>query len=52
LTLPTGVSVAFPLEAFARHCLLNGIDELGYLRSRISDIERFEAAAARQPAGV
>src|SRR6202162_4331676 len=23
LTLPTGVSVAFPLEAFARHCLLN-----------------------------
>ena len=46
LTLPTGVSVAFPLEAFARHCLLNGIDELGYLRSRLSDIERYEAAAA------
>ncbi len=46
LTLPTGVSIAFPLEAFARHCLLNGIDELGYLRSRLSDIERYEAAAA------
>ena len=44
LTLPTGVSVAFPLEAFARHCLLNGIDELGYLRGRLSDIERYEAA--------
>ena len=44
LTLPTGVSVAFPLEAFARHCLLNGIDELGYLRSRSADIERYEAA--------
>jgi 3-isopropylmalate/(R)-2-methylmalate dehydratase small subunit len=44
LTLPTGASVPFPLEAFARHCLLNGIDELGYLRSRLSDIERFEAA--------
>jgi 3-isopropylmalate/(R)-2-methylmalate dehydratase small subunit len=44
LTLPTGVSVPFPLEAFARHCLLNGIDELGYLRSRIGDIERYEAA--------
>ena len=44
LTLPTGVSVSFPLEAFARHCLLNGIDELGYLRSRSSDIERYEAA--------
>jgi 3-isopropylmalate/(R)-2-methylmalate dehydratase small subunit len=44
LTLPTGVSVSFPIEAFARHCLLNGIDELGYLRSRMPDIERYEAA--------
>ena len=44
LTLPTGVSVSFPLEAFARHCLLNGVDELGYLRSRLGDIERYEAA--------
>jgi 3-isopropylmalate/(R)-2-methylmalate dehydratase small subunit len=47
LTLPTGVSVSFPLEAFARHCLLNGIDELGYLRSRLGDIERYEAARSR-----
>jgi 3-isopropylmalate/(R)-2-methylmalate dehydratase small subunit len=44
LTLPTGVSISFPIEAFARHCLLNGIDELGYLRSRLRDIERYEAA--------
>jgi len=44
LTLPTGASVSFAPEAFARHCLLNGIDELGYLRSRLSDIERYEAA--------
>jgi len=44
LTLPTGVSFKFPLEAFSRHCLMNGIDELGYLRSRLQDIERFEAA--------
>jgi len=29
LTLPTGVTVPFPIEAFARHCLLNGVDELG-----------------------
>jgi 3-isopropylmalate/(R)-2-methylmalate dehydratase small subunit len=44
LTLPTGVAVTFPIEAFARHCLLNGLDELGYLRSRLGDIERYEAA--------
>ena len=46
LTLPNGVSVNFPIEAFARHCLLNGIDELGYLESRMPDIERYEAARA------
>ena len=44
LTLPTGATVAFPIEPFARHCLLNGQDELGYLRSKLGDIERFEAA--------
>ena len=44
LTLPTGVVRPFPIEAFARHCLLNGIDELGYLRSKLGEIERYEAA--------
>jgi 3-isopropylmalate/(R)-2-methylmalate dehydratase small subunit len=46
LTLPTGTAVSFPIEPFARHCLLNGLDELGYLRSKLGDIERFEAAQA------
>jgi 3-isopropylmalate/(R)-2-methylmalate dehydratase small subunit len=44
LTLPTGTAIAFAIEPFARHCLLSGLDELGYLRSRLPDIERFEAA--------
>jgi 3-isopropylmalate/(R)-2-methylmalate dehydratase small subunit len=43
LALPTGASIAFPIEAFSRHCLLNGVDELGYLQSKLPDIERFEA---------
>jgi 3-isopropylmalate/(R)-2-methylmalate dehydratase small subunit len=44
LTLPTGAATTFPVEAFARYCLLNGIDELGLLRSKLGDIERYEAA--------
>ena len=44
LTLPTGSSFSFAIEPFARHCLLNGLDEFGYLRSKLADIERFEAA--------
>jgi 3-isopropylmalate/(R)-2-methylmalate dehydratase small subunit len=46
LTLPTGLTVVFPIEAFARHCLLNGVDELGYLQSKLADIERYEAEIA------
>ncbi len=42
LTLPTGVSVKFPLEAFSRYCLLNGVDELGFLLARRSEIEAYE----------
>jgi 3-isopropylmalate/(R)-2-methylmalate dehydratase small subunit len=48
LTLPTGVPVSFPIEAFARHCLLNGVNELGYLQSNLAAIERYEASL---PAG-
>jgi 3-isopropylmalate/(R)-2-methylmalate dehydratase small subunit len=46
ILLPTGAKAAFPVEAFARHCLLNGLDELGFLRSKQAEIERYEAAHA------
>jgi 3-isopropylmalate/(R)-2-methylmalate dehydratase small subunit len=42
LTLPTGVDVKFPLEAFSRYCLLNGVDELGFLLARRGEIEAYE----------
>jgi 3-isopropylmalate/(R)-2-methylmalate dehydratase small subunit len=42
LTLPTGATVSFPLEPFARHCLLEGVDELGFLLGRAVEIEAFE----------
>ncbi len=45
LTLPTGAAVSFPLEAFARHCLLRGLDELDYLLERRNEIEAFERRA-------
>jgi len=51
LSLPTGVKVPFPIEPFARHCLINGIDELGFLLSKLDAIRRFEAARADDPAG-
>ena len=45
LTLPDGSDVPFPLEAFAQHCLLEGVDELGYLLARAPQIEAFERRA-------
>jgi len=43
LTLPGGRAVEFPIDSFARHCLLNGIDELGYIRQQEDAIAAFEA---------
>jgi 3-isopropylmalate/(R)-2-methylmalate dehydratase small subunit len=47
LTLPDGRSIQFPVEAFARYCLLNGIDELGYLLAKRTEIEAYERAHAK-----
>ena len=44
LTLPTGASTSFTIEAFARHCLLHGIDELGYLHSKLDAVASYETA--------
>ncbi|HEY6451654.1 MAG TPA: 3-isopropylmalate dehydratase small subunit [Steroidobacteraceae bacterium] len=46
LTLPTGTSVAFPIEAFARYCLLNGLDELGFLLEKAPQIAAYERRQA------
>ena len=43
LTLPTGEAIRFPLEPFARYCLMNGVDELGFLLARDAEIAAYEA---------
>ena len=44
LTLPDGTVVDFPLEGFAKYCLLNGVDELGFLLSKNDAIAAYERA--------
>ena len=40
------MTVSFPIEPFARYCLLNGVDELGFLlEPRSATIEAFEQRA-------
>jgi 3-isopropylmalate/(R)-2-methylmalate dehydratase small subunit len=47
LRTPDGRSYPFPLDAFARTCLLEGVDEFGYLLARIPDIQAYEVRHAR-----
>jgi len=44
LTLPNGATATFPIEGFSRYCLLNGVDELGFLLQQAPAIERYEAS--------
>ncbi len=44
LTLPSGRKVTFPIDAFAQRCLVQGLDELGYLRSHAKAVEAYESA--------
>jgi len=46
LALPNGTTVKFPHESFARYCLLNGIDELGFLQKQEQAIAKFEQGRA------
>ncbi|HTL38651.1 MAG TPA: 3-isopropylmalate dehydratase small subunit [Kofleriaceae bacterium] len=42
VTLPDGSTFSFVIEPFAKHCLLNGIDELGYILSFYQRITAYE----------
>lgn len=44
LTLDDGRTVTFPVESFARYCLLNGVDQLGFLMQQDDVIAQYEAA--------
>jgi len=46
LVLADGTSIPFSIEPFARYCLLNGVDETGYLLSQGAAIDAFEARRA------
>jgi 3-isopropylmalate/(R)-2-methylmalate dehydratase small subunit len=42
LKLPDGREVAFPIDGFSRYCLLNGLDQMGFLLESETVIKAFE----------
>ena len=43
LSWPGGPSMSFPIDAFAKDCLLEGVDEIGYVLKQDAAIAAFEA---------
>lgn len=44
LILPDQRRVSFPIDAFSRYCLLNGVDQLGFLLNLAPDTLAYEAS--------
>lgn len=44
VTLPDGRGVPFPIDSFARHCLINGVDQLGFVLAQDDHITAFESS--------
>ena len=43
VTLPEGQHLHFPIDGFAKYCLLNGVDQLGFLQQQEDLIAQYEA---------
>ena len=39
--------VEFPVDGFSKHCLVEGVDELGYILEQEAEIAAFEKLAPR-----
>ena len=48
LILPDGADFRFPIDGFAKSCLLNGTDELGYLLKFEKQIDDYEQTQVKQ----
>ncbi|MEN8166893.1 MAG: 3-isopropylmalate dehydratase small subunit [Pseudomonadota bacterium] len=43
LQLPDGGKIGFEVDAFRKHCLLNGLDDIGLTLQHVDEIKAFEA---------
>jgi 3-isopropylmalate/(R)-2-methylmalate dehydratase small subunit len=49
ISLPGDRTVTFSMDGFSRHCLLEGIDQLGFLCKQMNTIEKFEETRSWKP---
>jgi len=51
VTTPGGESFKFDIDPFAKHCLMNGLDEIGLTLQHAEQIKAFEAKHRERPPG-
>ena len=47
ITGPDGGKIRFEIDPFRKHCLLNGLDDIGLTLQKVDKIDAFEATRAR-----
>jgi 3-isopropylmalate/(R)-2-methylmalate dehydratase small subunit len=48
ITKPDGGILSFDVDAFRKHCLLNGLDDIGLTLQHVDDIKAYEARRAKE----
>ncbi len=48
ITTPDNTSMAFEVDEFRKHCLLNGLDDIGLTLQHVDDIKAYEARRRQQ----
>jgi 3-isopropylmalate/(R)-2-methylmalate dehydratase small subunit len=48
ITTPLGEAIAFDVDAFRKHCLLNGLDDIGLTLQHVDEIRAYEARRKQQ----
>jgi 3-isopropylmalate/(R)-2-methylmalate dehydratase small subunit len=48
ITKPDGSTIGFEVDAFRKHCLINGLDDIGLTLQHVEDIKAYEAKRKQQ----
>jgi len=48
ITKPNGVTIAFDVDDFRKHCLINGLDDIGMTLEHVADIKAYEEKRKQQ----
>ncbi len=48
ITTPTGEVIEFETDSFRKHCLINGLDDIGLTLQHVADIKDYEESRAKE----